>query len=126
MSILWSYIVILFFHFCGDFALQSSWMAQGKSKSWQPLLAHVAVYTAMLAVAVSLVWLSGEIGADAIALWLAANSVLHLIADFTTSRIGAVFWRAGRMRAFFLVLGVDQFIHQLCLAVTFILIATSS
>ena len=32
-------------HAIGDYILQSDWMANGKTKSWQPALAHALVYS---------------------------------------------------------------------------------
>ena len=40
------YLVLL--HFLGDFVCQSDWMAINKSKRWDALTAHVAIYTAII------------------------------------------------------------------------------
>ena len=43
-------VLILAVHWLADFVGQSDWMAQNKSKRLWPLLAHVLVYTAILAI----------------------------------------------------------------------------
>jgi hypothetical protein len=40
---------LLIGHFIGDFLFQTSWMAQYKATKWAPLLSHVTVYTAIVA-----------------------------------------------------------------------------
>lgn len=40
---------LLLGHLVGDFLLQTSWMAKHKATQWLPLLAHVSVYTAVIA-----------------------------------------------------------------------------
>ncbi|AOM83993.1 DUF3307 domain-containing protein [Salisediminibacterium beveridgei] len=37
-------------HLIGDYLLQTKWMAAGKATKWLPLLAHVTVYTLVIAV----------------------------------------------------------------------------
>lgn len=43
-------IFIMTIHFIADFILQSDWMAKNKSKSNKALLAHVSIYTLVLAI----------------------------------------------------------------------------
>jgi hypothetical protein len=40
---------LLIGHFIGDFLFQTAWMAQYKATKWIPLLTHVTVYTAIVA-----------------------------------------------------------------------------
>lgn len=42
--------ILLIGHLIGDFLLQTSWMAKYKATKWLPLLTHVSVYTAVIAV----------------------------------------------------------------------------
>ena len=39
---------IVFAHFMGDYALQSSWIARNKAKFWYIMLAHGAIWTACI------------------------------------------------------------------------------
>lgn len=41
--------VLLIGHLIGDFLLQTSWMAKYKATKWLPLLTHVTIYTAVIA-----------------------------------------------------------------------------
>ena len=91
-------------HFIGDFLLQFSWMAMGKSKAWRPLLSHVAVYTAVL------LW-AGPV-------YAVVNGAVHLGIDYVTSRINAKSWAEKRIRAFWIGVGFDQFAHAATLTLT--------
>ncbi len=41
---------LLIGHVIGDFILQTRWMAEKKNSEWLPLLAHSAVYTAVVTI----------------------------------------------------------------------------
>lgn len=43
--------VLFLAHLVGDFLFQTTWMAMNKATKWIPLLAHVAVYTAIVTAA---------------------------------------------------------------------------
>jgi Protein of unknown function (DUF3307) len=47
MNLIW----LLFAHFIGDWALQSNWMGQNKSKRWIIMFAHCMIYTGVIAIA---------------------------------------------------------------------------
>jgi hypothetical protein len=51
--------------------------------------------------------------------WFAINGVLHFITDYYTSKMTHYLWEEKRVRAFFHVIGLDQFIHYLCLFGTY-------
>jgi hypothetical protein len=91
-------------HFVGDFLLQFSWMALGKSKAWRPLLAHIAVYTAVFP------W-AGIV-------YAVLNGIIHLCIDYITSRINARAWAEKRVRAFWIGVGFDQLLHMITLTLT--------
>ncbi len=121
---------LLAIHFVADFLLQSDWMAQNKSRRWDALAAHVAVYSACFF----------YYGAP----FVAMTFLLHFVTDAMTSRITSRLWffdmampvqwpsrRApnspavphyavggGNRHWFFVVIGADQLIHFLCLAWT--------
>lgn len=96
---------ILILHWIADFVLQSSWMAQGKSKAMLPLLSHIAVYTAVLALLNPI--------------WALVNGILHLIVDYFTSRWSSKLHAKGDIHNFFVVIGLDQTIHFICLFTTY-------
>lgn len=117
MFYLYLMLWLLTVHFVADFVLQSNWMAQGKSKSNKPLVAHVCVYTATLAVgSVPMAALSGHVGLYAI--WVFGNGALHFATDFVTSRINSRLWEAKRVHGFFVGVGADQLIHTWTLGLT--------
>ena len=132
-----SYILILqilFAHWISDFVLQSGWMATNKSKNWLALGSHVLVYTtsigflmlvfgAIVAAAFSTT-ISGAIMIItplAFVKWISLNGVLHFITDAITSRITAKLWKQNDMHNFFVVVGLDQFIHYSCLITTLLM-----
>lgn len=45
---------LFFAHFVGDFALQSAWMAEHKSKLWLVMFAHVFIWTGCIMIPVRL------------------------------------------------------------------------
>jgi hypothetical protein len=46
-SIIW----LIFSHYIGDIALQSSWQAENKSKYWYVMLSHCMIWTACVCIA---------------------------------------------------------------------------
>jgi hypothetical protein len=112
---------VIFLHFVGDWFLQSDWMALNKSKRWDALLIHCLVANFVL-----------SFYSNKLALWA---FLFHFVIDAVTSRITTKLWfiefayNAGsepwpfyaRMRDtrhwFFVVIGLDQFLHYLSFAV---------
>ena len=95
---------LLVAHFLGDFILQSDWMASNKSKRWDALALHVALY------AVCFLWWG----------WLFAviTFALHFAQDAVTSRINSRLYAAGQRHWFFVGIGADQLLHFALLAWT--------
>jgi hypothetical protein len=94
-------VLLMLSHFIGDFVLQTTWMAMGKSKSWKPLAAHIGVYTLCLlpfGIVFALV-----------------NGLAHMGVDYVTSRINAKNWGQQKYRQFWIGIGADQFLHAACL-----------
>jgi hypothetical protein len=109
-----TFLALLVSHWIADFVLQTDWQAANKSKNNIALSCHVLVYTACLAAVSAL--LSGP-GL----LWLifvVGNGLLHFGTDYCTSRVSARFYAKQEWHKFFVVVGFDQVIHQLSLAVT--------
>jgi len=46
MNIIW----LIFAHFIGDIALQSSWQADNKGKLWYVMLSHCMIWTALICI----------------------------------------------------------------------------
>jgi hypothetical protein len=95
-------LVLLGIHFVADFVLQSDWMATNKSTNWRALLLHVGVYTCPFLVCYGLPF-------------AAVTAVLHMCTDAVTSRITSYFWKREQRHWFFVVIGLDQWIHAVCL-----------
>ena len=105
---------ILFWHWVADFVFQTNYMAQNKSKSWKVLLQHVATYSCVLNVGLCLVyrgehglWFNSVVTAN----FFCLNFICHFVTDAVTSRITRRLWEAKQVHRFFVVIGLDQFIH---------------
>lgn len=111
-------LIILAVHFFADFVFQSTKMATGKSKSLKWLSIHVGVYglvSVLSAVFISMRLDSYYYGFS----WWAANIILHFAVDFFTSKITSRLWEQKNMRLFFVMIGFDQLLHNVCLLGTF-------
>lgn len=97
-------ILVLLLHWVGDFLFQSDWMAKNKSKSNLALLIHVSCYGIPLCL---IDWRFAIL-----------NMGLHGLTDFVTSRITSKLWEKKEVHWFFVVIGLDQFIHTACLILT--------
>lgn len=106
------YLYLLLVHWFADFVLQTSWQATNKSKRLDALSAHVLVYTATLALYSSFLF---STCANWFVFWF-LNGILHFCTDYVTSRISSKLYAEQDYHNFFVVIGFDQFIHQLTLA----------
>lgn len=114
-------LVIFVVHFLADFVFQSSKMATGKSKSLKWLSIHVAVYASVSLLTFAV--LAIMYGDALIAFyWWIINVALHFVTDFFTSKVTSKFWEEKNMRFFFVMIGFDQLIHNICLVTTFFLL----
>lgn len=124
---------ILFAHWFSDFVLQSHWMATNKSKNILALSSHVLVYTVSMGVtlitigillSVTPIWASvimAMMTPVTYVKWILLNGLLHFVTDFFTSKMTAVLWQKNDFHNFFVVVGLDQFIHYTCLILTLLL-----
>src|SRR5262249_5011115 len=113
LSPLSGFVLLLLAHWVGDFVLQSQWQAMNKSKRLDALALHVAIYAAVLLVAaVTLLGAGRGLGSTLV------NAALHFATDFVTSRVTARFWERQEWHRFFVMVGLDQFVHQATLAAT--------
>ena|ERR1700743_2875289 len=108
-----NFLILLAVHWFADFCLQTDWQAQNKSKSNVALLRHVLVYSACLTVAAGLMFPAPE---WLLFVWL--NGALHFGTDYVTSRASARLYAKGDRHNFFAMVGFDQLIHQVTLALT--------
>ena len=112
-------------HYVGDWIFQTNWQALNKSKNNQALSLHVLSYSACF-----LPWGLG---------FASATFILHWVTDYVTSRATSnlFFFRPtecytvkgtpykhwlyiGALRGkFFKMIGADQLIHYVCLALTY-------
>lgn len=113
-------ITLLVCHWIGDFILQSDWIASNKSKNFCALLLHVTIYSYVIFLGMTNPWLSffHKVSIESIIWFVFLNFLLHLFTDFFTSRLTSYFWKQNNNHYFFIVLGLDQLIHQICLIYT--------
>jgi hypothetical protein len=121
------YVLLAIFvvHFLADFVFQSSQMATGKSKSLKWLSIHVGVYGLVSLISMYLVLNSVNSFYLGFSWWL-GNVALHFITDFFTSKVTSRFWESKNMRLFFVMIGFDQLIHNVCLIGTYYAVAVNS
>lgn len=98
-------LTLLFLHFIADFVFQSETMAINKSSSNKWLLIHVGIYSTVFV-------LFGF-------LFVLITFILHFITDYFTSRLTTKLWKKGDRHNFFVVIGLDQFIHMVSLILTY-------
>ncbi len=75
MNFMW----LLFGHFIGDIALQSSWQADNKGEYWYVMLSHVMIWTACICIALEYIGI--------LTLWKILFLIVgHWISDFIKTR----------------------------------------
>lgn len=100
-------IWILLIHFIGDFVCQTDEMAINKSSSNKWLTIHVFTYTCIFIA-----------GTNCNFLFCFATFITHWLTDYCTSRWTSYLWKKEDRHNFFLVIGLDQFIHSVTLIVS--------
>lgn len=114
-------LLIFVVHFLADFVFQSSKMATGKSKSLKWLSIHIGVYG--LVSLISAVFISAKFGNYVYGFsWWIVNVALHFVVDYSTSKVTSRFWEQKNMRLFFVMIGFDQLLHNICLIGTYYLL----
>ena len=113
---MWSFIGLLCTHWVADFVFQSHWMASNKSKRMDALALHVGVYSAILLMASGILFAMH--GIWPVFEFVALNGLLHFATDYATSRMSARLWGQQRWHDFFVIIGFDQLIHHVMLALT--------
>lgn len=107
-----AYIILLGTHYVADYVVQTEWQAENKWQDNLALWSHCSTYTVCLMIPALLIW-----GFSA-APFILLNYGLHFATDYCTSRVTHSLWEQRRTHDFFVVLGLDQLIHQLTLAAT--------
>lgn len=95
-------VLLMTVHFIADFILQNDWMATNKSKRWDALALHVAIYAACF-----VPW-----GLP----FVLKLGALHFVTDAITSRVTSYLWQKQARHWFFVVIGFDQWLHMVQLA----------
>jgi hypothetical protein len=114
------FLVVLLVHWLADFIVQTNWQALNKSENNWALSYHVASYTVCLVIMSAffptIPWW-----------WVLINGLVHWPVDWCTSRWSASLFHRQKRREMFIVIGFDQFLHQLALGVTlFIALGTKT
>lgn len=108
-----------FIHWIVDFYFQTPYMSMNKSKSNAALAMHVMVY----AIGLTAMMILNEnyfISSVAIIHWIVLNTIAHFFTDYVTSRATSALYEKKNYHDFFIVIGIDQFIHAVTLFGTFI------
>ena len=111
------FLYVLFLHWVGDFVLQSHTMSVNKSKNWGVLTFHVGVYSFTLWIGLLLTNLVSPLEPLLTEKFLVITFFTHFLTDAITSRITSRLWAAGQTHNFFVMIGLDQFIHFVTLFV---------
>lgn len=105
-------IVVLLTHWLADFVLQTEDQATKKSSDTLVLATHVLTYS----IATSLIWMS-FVGFNVVFVYVCAITFIsHFITDYFTSKITKTLWKENDIRGVFQVVGLDQILHYVQLA----------
>ena len=100
-------ISLLAWHFVADFFLQSDSMATKKSTSNFWLSTHCIIYSIPFVFVVNFKY-------------ALVNGIAHFLVDFITSRMTSYLYKKEQRHWFFTVIGLDQLIHAIILASTYL------
>lgn len=112
---------IIIIHFIGDFVLQTDKQAKGKSKNWNDLLNHTAVYSLIWFIPIFIMIYYYHYNP---LLWIFPfiTFIAHTITDYLTSRLNSKLWTKGDVHNFFVSVGFDQVLHYVQLFTTYYLL----
>ncbi len=113
---IWVFIFIMFFHWLADFVFQSGKMATNKSKSIKWLTLHVTVYSFIMMIGIFILTMDITVS---LFMSLGLIFVTHWITDFITSKITSNFWNKKKVHNFFVIIGLDQWLHIVQLVLIF-------
>jgi len=107
-------ILIFFFHWIGDFVLQTKYITENKNSSYLALFFHVGIY--MTTMSLPLLILSPFVHEHYYIAWIILNAGFHFATDLIVSRMCIKY--EGNPKAIFNAIGFEQFIHMGFLVVT--------
>lgn len=107
------FVILLLAHWIGDHLMQNKAMLPEAPIKMKWMVAHVLLYGTILSSA-SLLLFSWQIVLG----FVVVNSVLHFLIDMLSSRL--LYRLRDRPQVFYVVLGLEQFLHITCLYWTFI------
>jgi len=110
-------ITILFVHWVADFIMQTDDMARNKSKCNIWLSKHILSYSIVMLLTWLLLY---YFSLKQLLPWIVINGLLHFIIDYVTSRVTSYLWVEKEVHNFFVVIGLDQMLHVICLLTTFV------
>jgi hypothetical protein len=123
---------IIIVHFIADFIMQDEKWALGKSKNWEDLLDHTAVYSLVWFFAVSIILtLKAETYLDVLvifpmaAMFMVITLIAHTATDYFTSRLVSKKFAEGKYGSAipnfgaFTMIGADQVLHYIQLFLTY-------
>ena len=110
-------LVLLAIHFVADFMLQPQAVAIKKSHSILALLTHVRSYTFSTGIMLLIyVWLVPSLRSQLTLISIFQYVVLvglsHCLVDMFTSKVSKYFYNKNDLHNFFVIIGLDQFLHQ--------------
>lgn len=114
-------LILLFTHWVADFVFQSHDMATKKSFSNSWLTAHILVYTTTLWVVSMFAFGDPHINDHFIAAsqFAAINGAAHFFTDYVTSKATSYLHKEERTHEFFVMIGLDQFLHAAVLVLSY-------
>lgn len=110
MTQVFLFLVLLFGHWIADFVLQSHWMATNKATNNWALAYHVLVYSVVMTCFYFVVthnWI----------MIFLFTFVTHFATDYVSSRATKYYMNRREIHNFFVVIGLDQFVHCTTLAI---------
>lgn len=105
----------MLFHWLGDFVLQTDKQAKLKSKDAGVLWSHVFTWTGSVTIGLILYVFylaksSSYVSVD-LFYWICFVASTHYLVDMVTSRINAYAQQTGKIKLFWTVIGLDQWLH---------------
>ena len=108
--------VVLFVHWLADFVTQADKIAKAKSHSLWFLFEHVLTYTAVTSIgSFFLFFVFGRIAPGLVLGWALFNGAAHFVTDYFTSKWVSHFFAKQDHHNGFVIIGLDQVIHLVCL-----------
>lgn len=109
-------ILIFFFHWVGDFVLQTKYISENKNTSFLVLFFHVCLYSATIGL--PLLILAPFVHEHYYIAWIVLNAGFHFTGEAITSRMYVNYINEGKTKAAFNTLGLEQFFHISFLTLT--------